>query len=891
MSLDVPKTKLLMPRVRPDAIQRPRLMALLETASAHPLILVSAEGGAGKTTLISQWIEFSNTPYAWLSLSPHDNTPAQFLFSFAAALQAMQPTLGIGLDYPFHPEDGTAIEAIVRTLLNEIEKLPECWIVLDDYHVITSDRAISLMPHMIDHIPAHIHLIISTRADPPWPSARYRANGTLFEIRGSDLRFTAEEAGDMLGNLAAADVPRHLAQALTQRTEGWAAGLQLAGLSLRGRNDFEHFAQRFSGANKHVADYLIEEVLSRQSADVQDFLVQTSILEQLCADLCEAITDCCNGEEMLRSLQHANLFLVALDDEGRWYRYHHLFVDLLRNRLHREASHDVIRQLHQRASRWFESTGSIVESIQHSIAAVDDRRTAALVDEAGLQMIFSTQSLLLQKWLAELPSKEASRYPRLSVYRMLLDLATGQMDMLEQTLQEAEVLMNKLPSSPQDNRLRLEGKVRLALSYAFQNTRHTIRLAKDALEGIDQSDLITRSHAYSALYRAYGMQGDAKRSESAYNESLRLALAGKDYSTIANTTMIRSFDLAQYGRLSEASRICNHFLEATQPASARAHYPSGQAFIGLAGVHLERFELTEAEEMLEHGLALCREGSPSGLFTGAIQRSRLLQAQGRLPESLRQLEHVRAQFNRREFTLMAREVSIRLAIGDLDGVERLIPFLHETLKSRRTSGELPLIAAESFRLSLARISIAQGELDHAVPLLNAIEASATPDQRRGRLIEVFTLRAHISLLRAGGRLTPDAIAHLAHAIELAVDPGFALLFYEEGSVLAPILEAISERAGTTEKLGSYAARLLALFGWPSKSIHARLPGLIENLTPREFEVLQCIADGDSNQQIADRLSVTVRTVKKHASNVFLKLQVHSRTKAVAKAREIGLLTE
>ncbi|MEJ2601626.1 MAG: hypothetical protein P8Z00_25110, partial [Anaerolineales bacterium] len=405
--------------------------------------------------------------------------------------------------------------------------------------------------------------------------------------------------------------------------------------------------------------------------------------------------------------------LVPLDNEGQWFRYHHLFADLLQARLQKTFPKDEITALHLLAATWYEQNGYMVEAVQHAFSARDYEKAASLVDQVGQTMIFTDQHNILNRWLDALPNEIIQSHQRLQIYRLLIDLSKGTLDMFEQTLLEKEKLIKALPASPQNDYLRRVALVHLSLFFAFQNTSRAIQIAQEALDEVPEGDLKMRAYLYSAFYRAYGMEGDVEKAAQAYRESFRLAEAAGQYGMISNTTMIRAFDLCQYGRLDEAARYCQLVIDAGARSRQKVFYPAGPSYIGLAGIYLERNDLEKAEEYLTRGLELCHQGAMHGLFTGYVQKSRLLQAKGELEESLKTYINLERIFQRREFTLMARQVAIRLAIGDLAGASKLVPTLLEILGESSYAQQLPLIAAESFKLSLARIYIAQGELDQA----------------------------------------------------------------------------------------------------------------------------------------------------------------------------------
>jgi LuxR family transcriptional regulator, maltose regulon positive regulatory protein len=903
MPVSVLSTKLYIPPGRENAVARPHLIEKLSSGVDRPgsFTLVAGPAGFGKTSLLSAFVSRLEWPVAWVSLDEGDNDAIQFWTYLITACRSILENVGESALELFNTQQPLPDETVPTILINDLSTHDQSIVlILDDYHAIQSPSIHAGLQFLLEHLPHNLHLILSTRSDPPWPLARFRARNQLIEIRSQDLRFSVQEASEFLNCTMALDLADEQVTALEERTEGWIAGLQLAAIalqslaSMQGRSDIPAFVKAFTGSHLYVAEYLVEEVLQRLPDDIRKFLLETSVLKRMNARLCEAVTGCQDGQGILRSLDHANTFIISLDHEGRWFRYHHLFADLLQARLQKTLSKDEIAALHLRAATWYEQNGYMVEAVQHAFSAGDYEKAALLVDRAGQTMIFTDQHNILDNWLDVLPDKMIQSHPRLQIYRLLIDLSKGTLDMYEQTLLEKEKLIKSLPASPQNDYLRRLALVHLSLFYAFQNTSRAIQIAQDALAEVPEGDVKMRAYLYSSFYRAYGMEGDVEKAAQAYRESFRLAEAAGQYGMISNTTMIRAFDLCQYGRLDEAAKYCQMVINAGSRSKQKVFYPAGPSYIGLAGIQLERNDLEKAGEYLTRGLELCHQGAMHGLFTGYVQKSRLLQAKGKLEESLNTYLDLEQIFQRREFTLMARQVAIRLAVGDLAGASDLVPILLEILGKSSYAQILPLIAAESFKLSLARIYIAQGEVDQANQLLDEIETTVESGKRFGRLMEVYLLRALALQKQSSGKLPTDSMTNLERALDLAEAPGFIMLFLEEGPALIPLLKAVSDRRDAPGRIKNYARKLLDAFGGIGKSAVSGLAlesaELVEQLTRREMEVLELLAAGDSNRAIAEKLVITVRTVKKHTGNIYGKLNVNSRIQAVARAREVGLLS-
>ncbi|MBN1537716.1 MAG: hypothetical protein JW908_13345 [Anaerolineales bacterium] len=897
MPVSVLSTKFYIPPARENAVERTHLTSRLFSGVNRPgcFSLISSPAGFGKTTILSEFISHLQLPVAWVSLDEGDNDPIHFWTCLITSFQSILGNIGESALELFNTQQSLPDNTAPTILINDLAAHNQSMVlVLDDYHIIQSQPVHSGMQFLLDHLPNNLHIIVSTRHDPPWPMARFRASNQLTEIRAQDLRFSIEEATEFLNHTMGLNLSHEDIAALEDRTEGWAAGLQLAALSIKGRSDAPAFIQAFTGSNLYVAEYLVEEVIQRQSEAMREFLLQTSILKRMNAGLCEAVTDCQDGQAILQSLRHTNTFLVSLDSEGHWFRYHHLFAELLKSRLTHSYPEGQIASLHLRAATWFEHHQLLDEAIHHAFASKNYEKAASLIDQYGQGIFYSERYSILRNWLDALSPEIFTAHPRLEIYRLLFDLNKGTLDMYEQTLIEKEKLIKDLPKSPENDRLRRTALVSLSLSYAFQNTTKAIQIAEEALAEIPEANLQLLSYVYSTFYRAFGMEGNIEKSAPAYRECFRLSEISEQYEMLSNTTMIRAFDLCQYGRLDEAAEYCQRIIDAGARRKSKVFYPAGSCYIGLAGIHLERNDLQKAEEYLTLGLDLCQQGDINGLFTGYVQKIRLLQANDEIEESLKELQLLEQTFQRREFTLMAQKVSLLLAAGDLATASGLVSPMLAILGASHYAQRLPLIAMEAFKLSLARIYIALEEIDKANQLLDEIQTTVEPGLRFGRLMEVHLLRALALQKQNSGTIPADAIANLARAIDLAVAPGFVTLFLEEGSALIPLLKAIDTHQTFPGRIKTYARKLLNAFNGIGKPLPLRPAsdaiGLIEQLTPREMEVLECLASGDSNQTIAEKLVITVRTVKKHASNIYGKLSASSRTQAIARAHELGLLS-
>ena len=921
MSVSVLATKLYIPPPRDNAVPRPYLIEKLLSGAGCPgsFTLVSGPAGFGKTTLLSKFISRLQQPAAWVSLDEGDNDPIQFWTYLITACRSILEDVGESALELFNTQQPLPDDTVPTILINDLTTHDRSIVlVLDDYHAIQTPSIHAGLQFLLEHLPRNLHMIVSTRTDPPWPLARFRARNQLIEIRIQDLRFSVKEAAEFLNRTMGLNLAVEEVTALEERTEGWIAGLQLAAIALQslvtmhGRSDIPAFVKDFAGSHLYLAEYLVEEVLQRQPDETRTFLLQTSILERMNPGLCEAVTGSPDGQAILRALHQANIFVIPLDHEGLWYRYHHLFADLLRSRLPQALPAEAIAALHKRASAWYEHNGFTLEAINHALAAKDYERVVVLVEHAAHTLIFTGRVNVLREWLEALPEASFHAHPHLSFYRFWIDILHSMADLSDQAIQEMEDRLKALPATPENDRLRGELMAVLCRAIALSGrTSEGIRLAQEALAYLPADDPASRARANSALAIALDLEGRAEEARPAYQACFSQAFAGGDYRLAAHTRMAKGLIQIHYGRLHEAARTFQSIVdmgdraevapggeaEAAAVKNGRAKgvfFPAGQGHIGLGCIHLEWNDLETAEKHLKLGMELCRRGGLDGIFIGRLRMSRLRQARGDLEGALSELrlpEHVTQRVD--DFNLATRQIQIGLAKGDVDGAWRWAAPLAEMLSSDGIAPRPPLLFLEIIEAIIARVYLAQGEIGKALQLLDRLQATAEPGQRVGRLIEVYSLRALANQKQHRGSLTPEAIESCAHALELGEPEGYFTLFLEEGPALMPLLLAVGGHQNAPDRVKQYARKLLNAFGEVGKPAApqsaSEVAGLVEQLTRREMEVLELLAAGDSNQTIADKLFITVRTVKKHTSNIYGKLNVDSRTQAVARARQLRLL--
>lgn len=922
-------TKLYIPHGRAALVPRPRLSARLDAGLGGRLTLVSAPAGFGKTTLLAEWIrELAQRPGApavgWLSLDEGDSDPARFWSYTIAALQAARPEVGRAALALLHAPQPPQISTIVTTLINEVAGVPgRVVVVLDDYHLIDSPAVHDGLAFLLDHLPPQLHLVVAGRADLPLPLARLRARGQLAELRTEDLRFTPDEAAAFLHQVLGPELSPENAATLAARTEGWIAGLQLAVLSLQNRQDVDRFIDDFGGDDRHIVDYLVEEVLQRQPPEVQTFLVATSLLDRLCAPLCDAVTERDDGQAMLESLQAANLFIVALDSHKRWYRYHPLFADLLRHRLQRAAP-ERIPHLHLRASEWYAANGLPTKAVGHALAAGADERAAQLIEGLACTPLVYTEAATALGWLEALPRELVRSRPLLAIAYAWTLQSAGRFQALEAHLQQAEGALAESSAAEIDG-CDLQGwlghldALRASLANSREEYAEAIALARRALERLPADDLMARSRVTLSLGHAfaYGREVDVTEAGRTFHEAIAISRTAGD----AALTLTALINLARLhmrvGRLTQAAADLQQALQLAAE-HGEGLLPLGRVHVVYGHLHWERNELQEAERQIRTGIRLGKQdGRVVDLVHAYVSLARVQQGQAQWPEASRSITRARmlaegaleasshsARQGRRTLGWLAALVAenqarLWLAQGNLEAAARWA----EEKGLRPDDPEAPRRREEY--ATFARLLAARGQMEQALTLLAQLLGAATGMGEVRQAIQLRTQQA--LLLRAQGD-TAQALAALQRALAAAAPEGYVRLFVDEGPAMAALLrewrgrEARGVGAGAADHLAqrtllAYVDRLLAAFGSdePPVAAGSALPGgrapLIEPLTEREQEVLRLMAAGLSNQEIAERLIVAIGTVKKHSHNIYGKLGVRSRTQALLRAQELELLPE
>lgn len=874
------QSKLHAPSPRPGAVPRPRLVERIEQGLHGGLVLISAPAGFGKSSLLAQWAAGRPTSPARLSLDENDNDPARFFTYLAAAIQAATGRPSEGLDKLLAARQALPTQILANALLGDLEQAgggPV--IVLDDLHVLHEPGIVQGLAYLIERLPSGASMILSTRADPPIPLARLRSLGRLEELRAADLRFNLEESRLLFDQALGLHLNPEQLAALDSRTEGWAAGLQMAGLSMRGRSDLDAFLRDFSGSHRFILDYLVEEVLKKQPPEVEAFLLDTSILERLCAEICDALLERSGSQALLEQIERDNLFLIPLDQERRWYRYHPLFADLLRARLQQTAP-ERTPILHRRAGAWFESRGFLAEAVEHALQARDDLFTAGLVERyAQERWALSDRDFL--NLMRRLPDALIENRPALGIYKAWMLIIAGQVDPADALL---AALAGRIDPDSAEQRPIAEF-VRLLRLYVaalrglpddepLPDPRLLDQIPPDRLGMRNSADEV---YAMLSLYR-----GDLETARAILRETIRRdqAAGGTTALSVAGSFLAR-LSLLQ-GRLSEAAAICRESIWAMAERGLELFYLPGNCYLTLGYVLRERGELDQAEAQIREGMRLNLPWDiPSAHATGYIALARVRMARGDLAgavESLEQAERHTTGSRIPPDTAWEMRAARAACLARLGQPEQAQAGLENP-----SGAALPAYIEQINLPARARICLARKDTPAALAILTGLERQTAAAGYAGRQIAALALLA-AAQWRAGD--TQAALETLARGLDLAQAEGYRSAFLDAGEPMPELIRVYLRRPDAGHK--DFAKSIADLLEGPDRPASSQA-GLVEALTPRELEVLERIAAGDSNQAIAGRLVITLSAVKKHAGSIYGKLGVDSRTQAVRRARELGLL--
>ncbi|MEZ4707865.1 MAG: LuxR C-terminal-related transcriptional regulator [Caldilineaceae bacterium] len=878
MNAAILQTKLYIPQTRTaDMVMRPRLVAQMDQSLTHKLTLVSAPAGFGKTTLVSTWLAHRQPATAWLSLDEQDNDLNRFLHYVMAALQTVHPALGRGLSERLDTGQQPA-EALLTPFLNEMGKLEvPLLLVLEDYHEIENPAVDQAVAFVLDHAPPHLHLIITSRVEPDLPLARLRVRRQLTEIRAGDLRLTQEEAVNFFRQIMGLDLTTAQITALEARTEGWIAGLQLAALSLQGRADTAEFVANFTGSHRFVMDYLADEVLNNQPSAIKEFLLHTSILERMCAALCDALTpsrgehDPPKAQRVLEQLEQANLFLVPLDDRRVWYRYHHLFADLLQHRLAQTASAQVAK-LHLGASQWLAANGFLAEAIHHVLLSEDEDEIERVFVLAARESLITARFSQTLRWFSQLPEALATQRPRLQLYWGWLHLFLGQEHEAAVRLAHAEDMQ---PAADDRATSALQQGLAGFLAMHTNHPAQAVSQLRDAQQLAPPDDELLRNLFGMLEARAKVLAGDLEGGLQLLVEVIARspAMGNARVMLDAYSTLDGLFN--QHGAILQTLTAAQRLIDRFEAAGDEQPAGMGWMYLALGQHAYHSNDLTAAMTYLEKGLA-CVARSGEWMAHAAIQMEliRLHHTLGRQRTARQIISQLRQHIHQAGDLLGIFTDSAELLLAVREGNLTHAAQVADQLGLSSTAYISP--ALDVTYLIYARLLLAQGAHEDAQRVLTAVEQI---DQDLGyphRLLVNALLQA---LCAHAKQDSETAVQHLERAVALGAPLGYTRLFLDEDPAIAEYLPAVRAVAP------AFVDQLLKLFGRQQQ----QLSPLIEPLTDREVEVLNLIATGRSNRQISDNLIISVGTVKKHTASIFGKLQVSNRTEAVAKARELGLL--
>jgi LuxR family transcriptional regulator, maltose regulon positive regulatory protein len=883
-------TKVHVPRLRAQLVRRAHLIERLQQGMDAALILVSAPAGFGKTTMLAQWLAESGTPVAWLSLEPEDNEPTRFLSAVIAAFQSLDPQIGtsvLRLARPAPPASPPAPEVVLTELAADLfQRLSRnVTFVFDDYHVITAEPIQRALTAFVEHLPPHLHLVIATRADPPLPLARLRARGQLCEVRATHLQFQTEETSDFFHSVMGLPLSAEAIAQLSSRTEGWIAGLQLAALSLQGRADVTQFLEEFTGSHRHIVDYLTEEVLARQTEAIQSFLLSTCILDRFTGPLCDAVTGRTDGEMMLASLEQANLFLVPLDERREWYRYHHLFADMLRARLRRVVGPEGLAALYTRASRWYEHNDAPFEAVEAALKARDFARAEALIEPLGPSMAINQHHTILQHWLERLPRERLfARASFCFAYAYCLFFSAPQ-EAYAGPLATAEWLFQEQGDH--------KGMGQAAMLRALAALRHhwdgrnAITFSTQALQVLPEDALSERSASMNSLAQGYQLCGEVAAAQQVLSEARPLHERSGNWPAMLIDAMVLGDLLLMQGKLNQAADT----FVSTREATAEQQRFTIRPLLGLSRIAYERNELEAAEDYLEQAATLAYKMGEQLLEARvALMRARVVLARGdaeRTALAFRQAHTLAEQCGSISLAEQIRAYQVRswLLLGRLEVATQ---WQDECSLSPDTA---PTYEREAVALTLVRVLLARGEAEEALRLLERWHTHARTQGRTGSEMEMFVLEALAS--QQQGK-TEQAVQRLEPALVLGYPEGYVRLFVEEGVAMAPLLRLAHARWKSQPEVRYLHALLAALEAAhpgqlsPSQAVQPVEPPL-EPFSRRERQVLRLLAAGLSNAEIAEELVVSINTVRTHTRSLYHKLQVNNRKEALAAARHWKLL--
>lgn len=888
MNMPILATKLYIPPPRTRSVPRPRLIEQLNASLDRKLTLVSASVGFGKTTLVSEWVAGCGRTVAWLSLDEEDNDLTRFLTYLVAALQTIAKEVGGGVVSALTSTQPPSTQSLLTGLLNEIAALPhKIVLVLDDYHVIDSKPIDDALTFLLEHLPPQIHLVIATRENPQFPLGRLRARGLLTELRATDLRFTPDEAATFLNQVVGLGLSADEIAALESRTEGWIAGLQLASLSMQGRPDTSAFIRAFAGDNRYIVDYLLEEVLQRQPEHVRRFLLQTSILDRLYGPLCDAVTEQADGSSRLEALERGNFFLVPLDDKRQWYRYHHLFAEVLSVHL-RADQPDQVAALHRRASLWYELHDSAPDAIRHALAATDFARAADLVELACPAMSRSRQEGTLLGWMKALPDEVVRCRPVLSAWYAGVLLSCGQVEGVADRLRDAETPPAEMVVVDEEAFRHLPSIIamyRAGHGLAMGDLPATSYFARQVLDLVPEEDHLRRGAAVALLGLVSWTSGDLEEGHRMFAEGMaRLQKAGNISDAVGGLNALADIRIAQ-GELRQVMRTYERGLHLAAEHGEPTIRGTADMYVGLGEVCCEWNDLQAATQ---HLLTSKEQGEHTGFpqypHRWRVAMARIRLAEGDLDAALDLLEEAERLYVSNMFPNVRPIAALKARVWVVQG--RLGEALGWAREQGLSANDQLSYLREFEHITLARVLLARQESDRSevTDLLERLLRAAEAGGRSGSAIEILILQALAHQMQGD---IQAALLSLERALSLAEPEGYVRIFVDEGQPMAALLEAALKQGIARE----YVRRLLKAFGTPEERTEVKPTAnapLIEPLSERERDVLRLLGTDLSGPEMASQLIVSLNTLRTHTKNIYDKLGVNNRRAAVRRAAELGL---
>jgi len=887
-------TKLYIPQLSIDLVPRPRLYERLEEGLMRKVTLVAAPAGFGKSTLVTGWLAENQCNAAWLSLDDGDNDPVKFWTYLIAAIQTIYQEVGGEARQIVSAPQLRNIEPVVISLINDVSQLPyELVIVLDDYHVIETEGVHAGLSYLLEHQPPNLHIILITRADPAISLARLRAHSQLIEIRAEDLQFSIGEATTLLNEKMGLNLkPEHI-KALNTNTESWVVGLQLAALSLKGQPSYDTFIKKFTGGHQFILDYLIEEVLVRLPEAQCEFMLRTSILDRFCDKLCQAVTSNPSSGQMLDEIRKNNLFLIPLDIDGRWFRYHHLFAEVLYALLVQDHP-DEIGTLHLKAAAWFDSEGYPDEAVDHALRSDNMLQAREMFLKHWLPVLHRGEVATVLRWLNALPEEIEKNDPFVLLARCWAFFLSWQNSAIGPYLEMANTIYERLVEEGSLDRMQEDqiaaqlAMMRSVLARDRGEHAKSVAYAEEAAGLVPQEFSEGIGTGWVMLSAARAGAGDYDGAIEAYERGIELAYEEGNLVGAYMCTYGQAMYLLIQGRLNEAERLCHSYIDRAIREGHGDFPATGWLHIAMARMNLERGRLDEAEVYLRDGLRIARPGGFSeAVRSGRYLRVRLADARGDFDAAEKILHDTARIINAMDEPYMTGELNWQWAIhylnaGDPDAAREKLQILDEKATATQHANLLLWLGWLSPRLMCV-----EGRYKDALTALEESIGRARAGNSHGELIHLLALQA-IALDTSEDYI--QARSALREALELSATEGYIWLWLNSGPEIEPLLRELKADSDTPQELHPYLDSLLdacqVTFGELSQPLQSKL---LDTLTPRELEIMHLISEGYSNPEIANKLVVTLNTIKKHTSNIYGKLGVRSRTQAIARAHELNLL--